>query len=209
MTPLETLRHHVTGAIERGKGKAIAGMPATIHDDQQLIGASMHDGSITIPIYDDGSGPLWILRDSMGIQGIVRCDTWEEAYSIAEDELLDDCDLSMDEIVKEYGFKREHVKMIQIPGQGEVRPVRDSDYIDGKLPIGAFVRWETRETPDPEAWSENELFCEAYGFRPNGLRDASNPMSFIYAKDLNGEALDALTPSLVAELGITLNLENW
>lgn len=27
MTPLQTLRHHVTGAIERGEGVAIAGIP--------------------------------------------------------------------------------------------------------------------------------------------------------------------------------------
>jgi len=181
--------------------------PETIHDDQQLIGASMHDGRITIPIYDDGSGPLWILRNSMGIQGIVRCETWENAYSIAEDEFFDDCELTMEEVVKEYGFKREHVKIVR-DSNGVERVAESSDY-PFKATTVSFVRWETRETLDPEAWSENELFLEDYGFRPNGLRDASKPMSFIYAKDLNGEALDLLTPALVVELGITINLENW
>lgn len=156
-----------------------------INDSQRLVGASTHDGRVTIPIYDDGSGPLWILRDSIGIQGIVRCETWENAYSIAEDEFFDDCELTMEEIVEEYGFRVEYV---QPYGSGQT---------------------SREEIPDSEAWPENDLFCEAYGFRPNGLRDASKPMSFIYAKDLNGEALDALTPSLVAELGITLNIENW
>ena len=30
MTPLETLKHHVTGAIERGEGVAIVGIPAKV-----------------------------------------------------------------------------------------------------------------------------------------------------------------------------------
>jgi hypothetical protein len=178
-----------------------------ITDEQSLVSAQFKRGT-TIPTYDDGFGPLFILRNSMGVQGIIRAQTWEDAYSIAEDEVFDDCDLTMEEIVKEYGFKREHVKMVQMPGQGEIRPVQASDYTDnGKLPIGAFVRWETIETPDPEAWSENELFREAYGFRSSGLRHAHKPMSFIYAKDLNGESLDLLTPELASELGIQLNIQ--
>ena len=31
MTPLETLRHHVTGAIERGEATAIEGIPEKTH----------------------------------------------------------------------------------------------------------------------------------------------------------------------------------
>lgn len=143
----------------------------------------------------------------MGVVGIIRAQTWEDAWSIAEDEMFPDCDLSADEIVKEYGFKREHVKMIHDPVNGW-RDVADSDYSDnGKIPEFASIKWETRETPDPEAWHENELFCEAYGFRPNGARDHKVPMSHIYAKDLNGESLDILTPAMVADLGITLNIE--
>ena len=97
--------------------------------------------------------------------------------------------------------------MVQMPGQGQIRRVQDSDYVDGKLPVGTFVRWETIETPNPEAWPENELFCESYGFRPNGARDHNVPMSHIYAKDLNGESLDILTPAMLADLGIVLNIE--
>jgi len=32
-------------------------------------------------------------------------------------------------------------------------------------------------------------------------------LSFIYAKDLNGDSLDLLTPELLAELEITLDIE--
>jgi hypothetical protein len=38
--------------------------------------------------YDDGMGSLWIMRDSMGIVGIIRAHSWEDAYSIVEDEFL-------------------------------------------------------------------------------------------------------------------------
>jgi len=118
----------------------------------------------------------------MGVQGIIRAQSWADAYEIAEDEMFDDCDLTHDEIVKEYGFRVEYVQ-----------------------PYGSGVT-SREETPDPEAWPENPLFQEAYGFRPNGMRDHSKPMSHIYAKDLNGESLDLLTPAMMADLGIVLNI---
>ena len=153
-----------------------------ITDEQSLVSAQFSHGT-SIQTYDDGFGPLFILRDSMGVQGIIRAQSWEDAYSIAEDEMFPDCDLTMEEIVKEYGFR---VSYVQPYGTGQT---------------------SREETPDPEAWPENELFCEAYGFRPNGARDHKVPMSHIYAKDLNGESLDLLTPALVADLGITLNTQ--
>ena len=119
--------------------------------------------------------------------------------------MFPDCDLSMDEIVKEYGFKREHIHIIR-DSSGMERRVQLSDYPFSETGC-TFVRWETIETPDPEAWSENELFCEAYGFRNNGRKEADGTVSHIYAKDLNGESLDLLTHALVADLGITLNIQ--
>ena len=176
-----------------------------ITDEQSLVSAQFNHGT-PIQTYDDGFGPLFILRDSMGVQGIIRAQTWEDAYSIAEDEMFPDCDLTMEEIVKEYGFKREHIHIIR-DSSGMERRVQLSDYPFSETGC-SFVRWETIETPDSEAWSENELFCEAYGFRPNGARDHKVPMSHIYAKDLNGESLDILTAELVAGLGITLNIQS-
>lgn len=38
------------------------------------------------------TAPLFILRDSMGIQGIIRARTWEDAYKIAEDGFFPDAD---------------------------------------------------------------------------------------------------------------------
>lgn len=177
-----------------------------ITDEQSLVSAQFNHGT-PIQTYDDGFGPLFILRDSMGVQGIIRAKSWEDAYSIAEDEMFPDCDLTMEEIVKEYGFKSDTYKVIR-DSNGVERRDELSDYPFNETGC-SFVRWETIETPDPEAWSENELFCEAYGFRPNGARSGStSPMSHIYAKDLNGESLDILTPALVADLGIQLNIQS-
>jgi hypothetical protein len=55
-----------------------------------------------IRYYDDGMGPLWIMRDSMGIVGIVRAQDWHDAYSIVEDELLPTVEAT--DIFEAYGF---------------------------------------------------------------------------------------------------------
>jgi len=66
-------------------------MKALINDEQSLQGAVNQWGH-KIPTYDDGYGPLWIHRDSMGITGIVRATTLEDAYAICEDEFFPDAD---------------------------------------------------------------------------------------------------------------------
>ena len=130
-----------------------------------------------------------------------------QAYSICEDEFFPEADESIEEIIREYGFRREHVKIVN-DGSGE-RAVRyPEDYPDGTL-RPRFVRWETRDTPDPDAWSENELFQESFGFRNNGPRAKDVHKHGIYAKDLNGYALDSLTPELLEALEITLEISDW
>lgn len=138
-----------------------------INDTQRLIGATTRFGS-KLRTYDDGFGPLWIHRDSMGISGIVRAQTWHDAYSICEDEFFpagdDDAGKDMAEI--------------------DAMP-------DGKDKNHAQACWD-----------------ESYGYRGNTRRMPDGTLSSIYAKDLNGDALDRLTPELVAELGITLQIED-
>lgn len=58
-----------------------------ITDTQSLVSAKFGHGT-PISVYDDGYGPMFIHRDSMGVSGIVRAQTWEDAYSICEDELF-------------------------------------------------------------------------------------------------------------------------
>lgn len=185
-----------------------------ITDSQRLISAVNQFGS-PIPVYDDGFGQLYIHRDSMGISGIVRAQSWEDAYSICEDEFFPEASETIEELRAEYNVRREHKKVVRCSDpQGEAGPymryVRDSDYINGRLPDGLFVRWETVETPceDENGWTENELFCDAFGFRPNGPNERDTLRHGIYAKDLNGDYLDVLTPELAERLGITLTLED-
>jgi hypothetical protein len=192
-----------------------------ITDDQQLTGARYKSSGTGIATYDDGFGKLYISRNSIGINGIVRAQSWEDAYGICEDEFFPEADETVDELVKEYGFRREHEKVIKTNemSDGETRhpqlgaqekfAVYPDDYTDnGKLPEGKFIRWETIETPDSDAWPENELFQEAFGFRPNGPNSRDTINHGIYAKDLNGDALDVLTVELANDLGIELLLEN-
>jgi len=185
-----------------------------ITDEQRLVSAHHYRGH-PIPVYDDGFGPLWIHRDSMGISGIVRAQTWEDAYSICEDEFFPEADETIDEIRADYGFKREHIKMIHPLNEyghidyGVTRPAVLADYPEGGLRDGQFVEWKTVETPDPEAWPDNELFQEGYGFRPNGPNARDTHKHGIYAKDLNGDVLDRLTDELCQDLGITIKIEDY
>jgi hypothetical protein len=187
-----------------------------LNDNQRLVSAK-HSHGLAIPVYDDGFGPLWIHRDSMGISGIVRAQTWEEAYEICEDEFFPEADETIDELKAEYGFRREYRKVVKAlvdkddPDYVEAyrRFVRDSDYVDGKLPEGMFSHWKTIDTPDPEAWSENVLFQEGYGFRPSGPNSRDKVGHGIYSKDLNGDSLEPLTDALIKELGLVLEITDY
>lgn len=192
-----------------------------INDTQRLVGAKSRFGH-KIATYDDGCGPLFIHRDSMGISGIVRAQTWEDAYSICEDEFFPEADETIEEIVKEYGFRRRDFKLIHplLNAEGDIdwaitreATMEDYERAGGKLKEGQFVSWGHEDTPDPEAWADNALFQEAFGFRPNGRRSMENgvdrdPIGHgIYAKDLNGDALDLLTQKMIEEWEITLEIE--
>lgn len=192
----------------------------TLTDETRLAGAKRNGN--TIPVYDDGYGTLWIHFSSLGVTGIVRAHSMEAAYEICEDEFFPEAGETVEELRAEYGFRREHVRIVRDAETGAERDCRPSDFTDGgKLPAGMFVRWETRETPraedDENGWTENELFQEAYGFRPSGPRAgtwedgrAKDPIGHgIYAKDLNGDSMEELTPELLAQLGIELEIEEW
>ena len=81
-----------------------------IADSQSLRSATRNGHSI--PIYDDGFGPLFIHRNSIGISGIVRARTWEDAYSICEDEFFPDATETIEEMKAEYGFRELSEKVV-------------------------------------------------------------------------------------------------
>mgnify|MGYP003533077105 CR=1 FL=1 len=173
-----------------------------MNDNQHLKSAKTRFSN-PIPTYDDGWGPLFIHRDSMGISGIVRAQTWEDAYSICEDEFFPEANETLDEIRAEYNFTRRHAKIIR-PKDGS--PEREATLNDFPLEPGQFVRWDTITTP-AEDFAENDLFQEAFGFRPSGPNVKDTHKHGIYSKDLNGDALEMLTPELIAELEISLEIE--
>lgn len=85
-----------------------------IKDTQSLKSAKFTHGT-PITVYDDGYGPLFIHRDSMDISGIVRAQTWEDAYSICEDEFFpagdDDAGGEMERIeAMEDGEEKNHAQ---------------------------------------------------------------------------------------------------
>jgi len=131
-------------------------MKTLISDTQALVSASRNGHAI--PVYDDGYGPLFIHRDSMGISGIVRARTWEDAYEICEDEFFPAATETEAEFIAEYG----------------------------------------------EDFTEDGCWQEAYGFRNNSRREADGSTSSLYAKDLNGDSLETLTPELAAAMEIDL-----
>jgi hypothetical protein len=176
-----------------------------ITDDQTLVSAASRFGH-PVPIYDDGFGPLWVHRDSMGITGIIRAQTWEDAYGICEDEFLSECNLTIEEIREEYNYERSYVKMVG-DRLGSAWEASEKDYENGKLRPGVeFLKWETVEvrSEDENAWAENAIFQECYGFRPNGPNKMDVIGHGIYDRDLNGDSLQFLTPSLIEALEITL-----
>lgn len=192
-----------------------------IPEGHRLTGAMRGDSPV--PIYDDGGDedPLFVFFLSCGPwlypAGVVRASSWEDAYSICEDEFFPEADETIEELIKEYGFRRTSHKIVRDPfapagmqpgcNAGE-RWVRDSDYVNGRLPEGMFVRRYTHEVPDPEAWADNEIFQEAYGFRPNGCNSTDKIGHGIYANDYNAR-LDAITDAIVETYKLTITTEPW
>lgn len=178
-----------------------------ITDNHKLVSVTNEYGR-ELPIYDDGDGPLWIFRDTMGIQGIVRATSWEKAFEICQDEFYPEASETIEELRKEYNYTIEHIKIIRT-NKGEERPATKKDYpkiSEMGVSKWEFVRWETRtaKSEDPNAFYDNELFNEQYGFRPSGPNVRDRIGHGIYQKDLGGESLDLLTKEMIKDLRLSI-----
>ena len=176
-----------------------------IKDNQSIVKVTDKNGR-EIPFYDDGYGPLYVHHDQCGhfsfVAGIIRAMSFEDAYEIVEDEFLPEADESLAEIIKEYGFRRESVRVVQSScGEKYLEP--------GEMPGEGerFLRWFTRETPDSEAWSDNALFQEAFTFRPNGPRTGDVHGHGIASKNLEGVHLRRVTDADADEFTIEISTE--
>ena len=116
-----------------------------------------------VKLYIEGipGDPLWILRDSMGIVGVVQSATFEAAYHAAEDELFPEAGETLEQIAKECECH-------------------------------------------PEELMDDAVFQENYGFRPNGANATDLICHGLYAKDLNGERMEELTPEMAVHLRLSI-----
>lgn len=69
-------------------------------DETRLARAFTCHGS-EIKTYDDGCGPLWIVRGVYGVRRIIRARSWEAAYEIHIDE---EPPIEVGELWQAYGF---------------------------------------------------------------------------------------------------------
>lgn len=61
-----------------------------INNNQSLVSASTQGGSVRI--WDDGFGPLWVYRETLGVKGVVRARVYSVALDCVIDEIMDDPD---------------------------------------------------------------------------------------------------------------------
>jgi hypothetical protein len=176
-----------------------------IQDNQSITKVTDKNGR-EIPFYDDGYGPLFVHHDQCGhfsfVSAIIRARSFETAYEIVEDEFLPEADMSLEEIIKEYGFKRESLRVVET-GNGE-------KYLEpGEMPAEGerFVRWHTRETPDSKAWFINALFLEAFTFRPNGSKTGDIHKHGIAYQGLDGVHLREVIDADAEEFTIEISTE--
>lgn len=167
-----------------------------ITDEQALTGATTRFGT-PIRTYDDGFGPLWVYRTSLGITGVVRAETWEGAYSCVLDEIL--TPIPDEDVIEAYGFyvlpqdvfhREESKEWYAMRNAGENLATFDTE------------QEAIKYCQDTMAREECDL-VEGYQYQDNATG------SGIVSTDLNGESLGLLTPETTQELEISLQLEDY
>ncbi len=172
--------------------------------DEQSI-AYIHDRfGHDIRFYDDGYGQLYIMRDSMGIMGIVRARTWEDAYEICEDEFFPEAGETWEEMTREYSTQYLSGRELWLHEHGQ--HWEDWQALSQAAKDEAY-RAPGKDVPFTQDCTEHPCWQESYGFRPNGPNTRDTIQHGIYQKDLNGESLDRLTRALADELGIIIGIE--
>ncbi len=188
-----------------------------INDTQRLVGAKSRFGH-KIATYDDGYGPLFIHRDSMGISGIVRAQTWEDAYSICEDEFFPEASETIEEMEKEFSTEYLSGRELWEHEKGKLLEKWTWQDLseDGRAAVRSRPGKDVPFDSSNGGFTEHKCWQEQYGFRPNGPRAGNwedgrpkDPIGHgIYAKDLNGDSLDLLTQKMIEEWEITLEIES-
>jgi hypothetical protein len=66
--------------------------PSELTDERSLTAVRTRFDN-PVRIWDEGWGPLWVYRETLGVVGVVRARTWEEAHECVVDEIMCDADL--------------------------------------------------------------------------------------------------------------------
>jgi len=157
----------------------------------QLIGATNAFGH-PMRTYDDG-GPLWYYEDADGLTAIIAAQSWEDAYSIMEDEFL--CRVPMEYVHEAYGlyllspclaFNPERITWDVCDDVENTRTSFQSETL-AKAYINELMQ------------SDRDL-VEGYGYQSNSTD------SGIIEYCQYGERLVPVTQTLLSERGITLQV---
>lgn len=187
-------------------------MKVKLHPEYQSLKGAKGRFGLNIPVYDDGYGDLYILRNSMGVAGIVRSSSWETAYSICEDEFFPEAP-SWEELKEE--FKEVYISSgggelwrYENPG-GEFHKLSEAEKAKEYARPGITVPFpypEGHHLYDPNmSIFDHPCWSESYGFRPGGPREGDEHNHGIYEKDLNGDRLDLFTEIILDSYEISLD----
>ncbi len=189
-------------------------MKEMITDEQELVKVTNQWGREQ-KIYDDGFGSLWAYRESLGIVGIVRAQTYEAAWDCVLDEILTpvpiaDITESPDDYYvceRDYhcGAPKKYDEgrcLCSLAQYSEFRICWKCNVDSRRVFPNHNPRVCKCQDPVDLEHEVSLTLAEGYEYMPN-FGDTSG----IVATDLNGNALDRLTPKLVAELELTVTVQ--
>ncbi len=181
-----------------------------IKDSQTLKSAKSEFGH-DIKVYDDGFGPLWVYQESLGVVGLVRALSYEEAWDSVLDEIL--TPVPSDEL-------RDFPGDFYVCGRDYHCPA-PKIYSRGVCLCSLAVHSEARRcwkckqfhTPDQQKacnCTELKSLDPVYLTLAEGLHYMPNASgtSGIVSEDLNGSHLSELTDELQESLKISLTIED-
>lgn len=143
--------------------------------------------------YDDGDGHLWIMRDTMGIQGIVRCRHEHTAYEIVGDEFR--MPLPDEDVHEAYGSFDKLLKFMESRGH-------ENDYALRHFCSRYDVVWFAICSRRLQAGDDCLELIEGYEYQSNATG------SGIVSVDLNGELLEPLTSAEIERLELVMTIED-
>ncbi len=177
--------------------------------DSQTLKSAKNRFSRPIKIYDDGFGPLWVYRESLGVVGIVRSQTESDAWDCILDEILTPVPLEDIKASPEDYYVCERDYHCPAP-----KDYQAGHCLCSKIEHSATREcWKCRQFHTPQQKAECDCIkrteldpvylslAEGYHYMPN-----SSNSSGIVGTDLNGSYLEILTDELQKGLEIILEL---